>query len=337
MTPAQVITSRVPETSAWRPTAELETLRARAALLSEVRAFFAERGVLEVETPVLGQAGSTDVYLASLSTRAHTDKGRRRLWLQTSPEFHMKRLLAAGSGPIFQLARSFRNGEVGGRHNIEFCMLEWYRPGFTLNQLIDETTTLVRQLTGQALPVRCYRYRELFYHYLALDPFAERLSSLRELAEHHAGMPPATMAEEPREVCLDMLMSARIEPHLGDQQLTAVVEYPASQAALAKRHQDAHGDWVASRFELYLNGVELANGYDELTDADEQRQRFEADNAQRLALGLEEVDIDERLLQAMAHGLPEGAGVALGMDRLVQQVLGKPRLEDVISFATPRC
>ncbi|MGM0614700.1 MAG: EF-P lysine aminoacylase EpmA [Pseudomonadota bacterium] len=327
----------MPDRPAWRPTADLDTLRARAALLAEVRAFFAEREVLEVETPVLGQGGSTDVYLRSLATLARTDKGRRWLWLQTSPEFHMKRLLAAGSGPIFQLARSFRDGEVGSRHNIEFCMLEWYRPGFTLEQLIEETATLVRRLMGQVLPVRYYRYRELFHTYLALDPFTARLSSLRELAEQHAGMPPATMAAEPREVCLDMLMSARIEPYLGDQELAVVVDYPASQAALAKRHQDARGDWVASRFELYLNGVELANGYDELTDADEQRQRFEADNAQRQALGLEEVDIDERLLQALAHGLPEGAGVALGMDRLIQQALGKPRLADVISFATSSC
>lgn len=327
----------MPDSPEWRPTADLDTLRARAALLAKVRAFFAERDVLEVETPVLGQGGSTDVYLTSLATLARTDKGRRRLWLQTSPEFHMKRLLAAGSGPIFQLARSFRDGEVGSRHNIEFCMLEWYRPGFTLDQLIEETAALVRRLMGQVLPVRYYRYRELFHTYLAIDPFTVRLASLRELAEQHARMPPASMAAEPREVCLDMLMSARIEPHLGDQELAVVVDYPASQAALAKRHQDARGDWVASRFELYLNGVELANGYDELTDADEQRQRFEADNAQRQALGLEEVDIDERLLQAMAHGLPEGAGVALGMDRLIQQALGKPRLEDVISFATPSC
>ncbi|XGA78950.1 EF-P lysine aminoacylase EpmA [Halomonas sp. CH40] len=327
----------MPDRPAWRPTADLDTLRARAALLVEVRAFFAERDVLEVETPVLGQGGSTDVYLTSLATLACTDKGRRRLWLQTSPEFHMKRLLAAGSGPIFQLARSFRDGEVGSRHNIEFCMLEWYRPGFTLDQLIEETATLVRRLMGQVLPVRYYRYRELFHTYLAIDPFTVRLASLRELAEQHARMPPASMAAEPREVCLDMLMSARIEPHLGDQELAVVVDYPASQAALAKRHQDARGDWVASRFELYLNGVELANGYDELTDADEQRQRFEANNAQRQTLGLEEVDIDERLLQALAHGLPEGAGVALGMDRLIQQALGKPRLEDVISFATPSC
>ena len=299
--------------------------------------FFAERNVLEVETPVLGQGGSTDVYLSSLSAMARTDKGRRRLWLQTSPEFHMKRLLAAGSGPIFQLARSFRDGEVGSRHNIEFCMLEWYRPGFTLDQLIEETATLVRRLMSQALPVRYYRYRELFHTYLALDPFTARLSSLRELAEQHAGMPPATMAQEPREVCLDMLMSARIEPYLGDQELAVVVDYPASQAALAKRHQDARGDWVASRFELYLNGIELANGYDELTDANEQRRRFEADNTQRQALRLEEVDIDERLLQALVHGLPDGAGVALGMDRLIQQALEKPRLEDVISFATSNC
>lgn len=332
-----MITFHVPDRPEWHPTADLDTLRARAALLAKVRAFFAERDVLEVETPVLGQGGSTDVYLASLSALARTDKGRCRLWLQTSPEFHMKRLLAAGSGPIFQLAKSFRDGEVGSRHNLEFSMLEWYRPGFTLDQLIEEAASLISRLMGQTLPVRYCRYRELFHTYLAIDPFTVRLDVLRKRAEQEARMTSGNMADESREVCLDILMSTRIEGHLGDQELTAVVDYPANQAALAKRHQDAHGDWVASRFELYLNGVELANGYDELTDADEQRQRFEADNAQRQALGLEQVDIDEQLLQAMAYGLPAGAGVALGMDRLIQQALGKSRLEEVISFATPNC
>ncbi|MGY4878024.1 EF-P lysine aminoacylase EpmA [Vreelandella aquamarina] len=321
----------------WRPTADMDTLRARAALLAQVRGFFAQRSVLEVETPVLGQGGSTDLHLQSLSTQARTDKGRRRLWLQTSPEFHMKRLLAAGSGPIYQLSKSFRDGEVGSRHNIEFTMLEWYRPGFSLNQLLEEAAALIQQLMSLSLPVRHYRYRELFHTHLALDPFTASLDVLRKAASQHAYMPLSSMADEPRETCLDVLMSSVIEPTLGQQELSAVVEYPASQAALAKRHQDARGDWVASRFELYLNGVELANGYDELTDADEQRRRFDEDNDQRKACGQEKVDVDEHLLQALAHGLPEGAGVALGVDRVIQLALGKPRLEDVISFATPNC
>ncbi|OAZ92628.1 EF-P lysine aminoacylase EpmA [Halomonas sp. G11] len=325
-------------TESWRPTATIETLRERARLLASVRRFFAARDVLEVETPVLGQGGSTDVHLVSLATMARTDRGHRRLWLQTSPEFHMKRLLAAGSGPIFQLARSFRDGEVGARHNLEFTMLEWYRPGFTLADLIDETTALVANILPCFHgPVVHYRYRQLFHTYLAVDPFTTSLEALRRLATERGQMPTGSMANEGRDTCLDLLMGLAIEPQLGRNELSVVLDYPASQAALARRHQDADGEWVASRFELYLNGIELANGYDELTDAAEQRARFMEDNAERRRLGLPEVDIDERLLAALEHGMPDGAGVALGIDRLVQLALGKARLEDVLAFSTPNC
>jgi lysyl-tRNA synthetase class 2 len=322
----------------WQPSASIETLRERARLMANVRAFFAQREILEVETPVLGQGGSTDVHLVSLHTMARTDRGQRRLWLQTSPEFHMKRLLAAGSGPIFQLAKSFRDGEFGARHNIEFTMLEWYRPQFTLDKLLDETVTLILSLLPSFPgPVVHYRYRELFHTHLEVDPFTTSLEKLRSLAAKRAQMPVQSLAEEGRDTCLDLLMSVVIEPLLGQSELSVVEDYPASQAALARRHQDADGEWVASRFELYLNGVELANGYHELTDAAEQRARFAEDNAERRRTGLPEVDVDERLLAALEHGMPEGAGVALGVDRLIQLALGKSRLEDVLAFATPRC
>lgn len=322
----------------WQPSASIETLRERARLLAKVRDFFAQRDVWEVETPVLGQGGSTDVHLVSLSTLARTDRGQRRLWLQTSPEFHMKRLLAAGSGSIFQLAKSFRDGELGTRHNIEFTMLEWYRPQFTLDQLIDETATLVMtMLPAFPGPVVHYRYRELFHTYLEVDPFTSSLEKLRAVASERAQMPATALAEEGRDTCLDLLMSVVIEPKLGQAELSVVTDYPTSQAALARRHQDADGEWVASRFELYLNGIELANGYHELTDAAEQRARFEQDNVERRRLGLVEVDIDERLLAALEHGMPEGSGVALGIDRLIQLALGKARLEDVLAFSTPKC
>lgn len=322
----------------WQPSASLETLRERARLMAKVRAFFAQRDVLEVETPVLGQGGSTDVHLVSLHTLARTDKGQRRLWLQTSPEFHMKRLLAAGSGPIFQLARSFRDGEIGARHNIEFTMLEWYRPQFTLDKLIDETATLIMSLLPSFPgPLVHYRYRELFHTHLEVDPFTTSLDKLRSLAAERGQMSAKALAGEGRETCLDLLMSMVIEPQLGKAELSVVVDYPANQAALARRHQDVDGEWVASRFELYLNGIELANGYDELTDADEQRARFAEDNAERRRLGLPEVDVDEHLLAALEHGMPEGAGVALGIDRLIQLTLGKARLEEVLAFSTPHC
>ncbi|PXX99840.1 EF-P lysine aminoacylase EpmA [Halomonas sp. LBP4] len=322
--------------SDWQPTATLETLRERARLLAEVRAFFAGRGVLEVETPVLGHGGSTDVHLASLCTEATTPAGRERLWLQTSPEFHMKRLLAAGSGPIFQLARSFRDGEVGRRHNVEFTMLEWYRPGFALDELIEETAELIRAVLGRDPgPLRRRRYRELFREALGRDPFTAPLAELQRLAGDAGGL---EMSDASRDDCLDLLMSLTIEPTLGRGGLDVVVDYPASQAALARRHRDPEdGAWVASRFEVYLAGLELANGYDELTDAGEQRARFAEDNAARRRLGLPEVDVDERLLTALAHGMPAGSGVALGIDRLVQLALGRADVAEVMAFATPRC
>jgi len=322
----------------WQPTATMGTLRERARLIATVRAFFAARDIWEVETPVLGQGGSTDVHLVSLSSLARTDKGQRKLWLQTSPEFHMKRLLVADSGPIFQLAKSFRDGEVGARHNIEFTMLEWYRPGFTLAQLIEETTALVAHVLPQSPgPVVYYRYRELFHRHLEVDPFTTSLDTLRTLAAQRGHMSAQALAEEGRDTCLDLLMGMVIEPTLGQQELSVVVDYPASQAALARRHQDADGEWVASRFELYLNGIELANGYDELTDAEEQRQRFDADNAERRRLGLPEVDVDAHLLAALEQGLPASSGVALGLDRLIQLALGKARLEEVLAFSTANC
>ncbi|MEC7295252.1 MAG: amino acid--tRNA ligase-related protein, partial [Pseudomonadota bacterium] len=188
----------------WQPTATIGTLRERARLIATVRAFFAARGIWEVETPVLGQGGSTDVHLVSLSSLARTDKGQRKLWLQTSPEFHMKRLLAADSGPIFQLAKSFRDGEVGARHNIEFTMLEWYRPGFTLAQLIEETTALVEHVLPQSPgPVVYYRYRELFHRHLEVDPFTTSLVTLRALAAERGTMSAQALAGEGRATWLD--------------------------------------------------------------------------------------------------------------------------------------
>ncbi|TFH85853.1 EF-P lysine aminoacylase GenX [Billgrantia azerbaijanica] len=319
----------------WRPTASIETLRERARLLAAVRAFFAAREVLEVETPVLGHGGSTDLHLASLCCEATTPAGRERLWLQTSPEFHMKRLLAAGSGPIFQLSRSFRDGEVGRRHNLEFTMLEWYRPDMTLDALIEETAALIRTVLGHDPgPLRPRRYRTLFREALGVDPVTVALADLRRLAGERGGL---DMGDAARDDCLDLLMSLVIEPTLGRDGLDVVVDYPANQAALARRHRDPEdGAWVASRFEVYLAGLELANGYDELTDAAEQRARFAADNAARRAAGLPEVDVDERLVAALEAGLPAGSGVALGLDRLIQLALGKASVAEVMAFATPR-
>ncbi|WP_110689584.1 EF-P lysine aminoacylase EpmA [Salinicola endophyticus] len=324
----------MPRSDDWQPSATIETLCQRARLLAAVRAFFAARDVLEVETPILGHAGSTDPHLDSLSLSATTSAGRETLWLQTSPEFHMKRLLAAGSGPIFQLARSFRDGEVGRRHNIEFTMLEWYRPGFSLAALISECESLIRTLIPAVGPARRRRYRDLFRDALALDPFTTPLAELQRVAGERGGL---DMADSDRDGCLDLLMSLVIEPTLGRDGIDVVVDYPASQAALARKRIDEEGDEVASRFEIYLQGLELANGYDELTDAQEQASRFDDDNRQRAALYKSAVAVDRRLVAALVHGMPAGSGVALGIDRLVQLALGKASLAEVMAFPTPRC
>ncbi|WP_456267847.1 EF-P lysine aminoacylase EpmA [Kushneria sp. AK178] len=322
----------------WRPGATIEVLRARAGLMRRIRDFFETRDVLEVETPVLGHAGSSDVHLESLSLQARTAAGDERFWLQTSPEYHMKRLLAAGSGPIFQLSRVFRDGETGRRHNIEFTMLEWYRPGFELDDLIREVAALIDTVLGAPLTaVRTRPYRALFREYLSVDPLAETpgaLAALRDRAARHAGADTASWS---RDDCCDLLMSLVIEPRLGRDGLDVVVDYPASQAALARRRPDEDGALVASRFEVYLEGVELANGFDELTDADEQQARFEVDNQNRLALGKPPVDADQRLIAALRAGMPPSCGVALGVDRLIMLALGRQEIDSVMAFATGRC
>lgn len=320
--------------SLWQPSASIENLRLRAEMLKRVRNFFDECGVLEVQTPVLGRAGSTDVYLNSM--QSHCSGGGVSdpldLYLQTSPEFHMKRLLAAGSGAIWQLAISFRNGEYSERHNPEFAMLEWYQPGYDLNDLMAEVQALISEVL-EVDSFSCQSYRSLFREHLDVDPFSSELPQLQTLSHEKTGI---TADDLDRDGCCDLLMSACIEPLLGRDEITFVTDYPASQAALAKVKQDDEGDLVAARFECYYRGIELANGYHELTDAQEQAKRFAADNEQRRALGLPEVTIDQHLVEALASGMPECAGVALGFDRLLMLKAGADRLSEVISFSIDR-
>ncbi|MFC0336231.1 lysyl-tRNA synthetase, class 2 [Kushneria avicenniae] len=322
----------------WRPGATMDALRARAGLMRHIRDFFHARDVLEVETPVLGRAGSSDVHLDSLCLDARTMHGDERFWLQTSPEYHMKRLLAAGSGPIFQLSRVFRDGETGRRHNIEFTLLEWYRPGFALEALIHEVAALIETVLGTTLPqVRFRRYRELFKEHFSVDPLQESpdtLVALRDHAARHAGADTTSWSCDD---CCDLLMSLVIEPLLGREGLDVVMDYPASQAALARRRTDHDGAMVAARFEVYLEGIELANGFDELTDADEQQARFEKDNRMRRELGKPPVDADQQLIAALRTGMPQGCGVALGVDRLIMLTLGLEDIDSAMAFGTARC
>lgn len=308
-------------------------LAKRAGLLNATRLFFARRDVLEVNTPVLGPGGSTDPLLDSFVTRLEGGSTLpQTLYLQTSPEFYMKRLLVAGSGPIYQLGPCFRNGEVSRRHNPEFLMLEWYRPGWSLAELEAECRALVDELLGAADYTRL-TYRDAFLQFAGLDPFAAALEPLRAACQACSGIDAEALD---RDACLDLLISHLVEPAFKPLGRVVLYEFPASQAALAQVHQDAFGNAVASRFELYVDGLELANAYQELTSSTEQARRFAADNQQRRALGKPEITPDEKLIEALQQGLPDCSGIALGFDRLVMLALGAASLDEIQAFSALR-
>jgi lysyl-tRNA synthetase class 2 len=325
----------------WPPSATLEALKLRARMLAGIRSFFSARGVLEVETPVLSAGATPDPALASLTTR-YTGPGAahgRTLYLHTSPEFPMKRLLAAGSGSIYQVCKVFRDGESGSRHNPEFTLLEWYRVGYDHHRLMDEVAELVTGLLaaeGMTLgAAERMSYRDAFLRHAGLDPHIASAAGLAAAARSHGITVPAGFAAEAeRDAWLDLLLSHVVEPRLGAGRLTFVHDYPASQAALARLLPGEPPR--AARFELYLGGVELANGFHELGDAAEQRARFERQHRVRAAAGLPDVPLDERLLAALAHGLPECAGVALGIDRLVMVAAGARSIDEVLAFPLAR-
>ncbi|MFE8072182.1 EF-P lysine aminoacylase EpmA [Marinobacteraceae bacterium S3BR75-40.1] len=314
----------------WKPACSLDALRARAGMLAYIRAFFARRQVMEVQTPTMGWHTVTDQHIDSVAVVDPTG-GRRQAWLQTSPEYPMKRLLAAGSGPIYQIAPVFRRGERGRRHNPEFTLLEWYRPGYRAADLMEEVADLVEGLLGGPRPT-VRRYRELLETELGVDPFLCPTADLEALAVQATGVDARALD---RDSALDLLMSTRIEPALAGQGAVFVHGYPASQAALA-RTEMIDGVEQAHRFELYVNGVELCNGYWELSDPAEQRRRFEQDNAQRRRRGQPEMPVDQHLLQALEAGLPDCAGVALGLDRLLMLKLGASSLDAVLPFPIDR-
>jgi lysyl-tRNA synthetase class 2 len=345
----------------WRPSASHAHLVERAALLRRAREFFAAREVLEVDTPLLVNAAVSDVHIHSARVRL-TEPGVAQpgsaapapaapappLFLHTSPEYAMKRLLAAGSGDIYQICHVVRGLECGRLHNPEFTLIEWYRTGFTLASLMDEVEALVRTLLGAASAARASErlsYREAFLRELALDPFSASEEALARAAQplgfRRAPLPPradrgatSSASAGARDEWLELLMASLVGPRLGRSALTFVHSYPASQAALARLDRaDAR---VAERFELYCEGIELANGFHELAAADEQRARFEHDNAERRRLGLPLAAPDERLLAALAAGLPDCAGVALGFDRTLMLALGAGHIEQVLPFPTAR-
>jgi len=310
-------------------------LALRARLYARIREFFAERGVLEVETPILSRAANTDPNIESFSASfsGHADAGPRERWLRTSSEFAQKRLLAAGVGDNYELGRVFRNGEAGRRHNPEFTMLEWYRVGWDHRRLIDEAIELVQSalaLVGKSAEIRKSTYRELFIGALALDPFTANESDLRAAL----GDVRVDAQGLSRDDWLDLLLTHRIQPEFPPNRMTVIYDYPATQCALAKIR--AGDPPVAERFELYVGTQELANGYHELTDAVEQRARFVRDNARRRARGLQALPVDEGLLAAIETGLPDCAGVALGIERLLMAMTGTDDIREVLAFAFAR-
>ena len=312
--------------SDWRPGISRAVLGERARLLASIRAFFAQRDVLEVDTPVLASFGVTDPAIEPLVVGQGTSPAAAR-FLQTSPEFAMKRLLADGSGAIYQLGKVFRDGEVGGRHNPEFTMLEWYRPGWKLDELIAEVGELVSAcLAWQAWEV-C-SYRELFLNLLDIDPLTATRESLARAAGERVDTTGLLLD---RDGWLDLLMSHCVEPALAGRGMVFVCDYPASQAALA-RVVERDGVRVAQRFELFAGGMELANGYLELLDPEQLRQRAQADNRRRRQAGQDERQLDPRLVAAMQAGLPDCSGVALGVDRLLMLKLGAATIGEVLPF-----
>ncbi|WP_313457682.1 EF-P lysine aminoacylase EpmA [Stenotrophomonas sp.] len=308
----------------------IAALRQRAALNALIRTFFAERDVLEVETPILSEAGNTEPNIDSFHTRftGHVSAGSALRWLRTSPEYPLKRLLAAGVGDCYELGRVFRNGEAGGRHNPEFTMLEWYRVGWNHHQLVEETVALVRAALGlvqREASLTVIDYRSLYIQQVGVDPFEATLEQLQApLADVRIDADGLT-----RDDWLDLLMTHCIQPHFRDDTLTVVHDWPASQAALARIRPGTPP--LAERFELYLGAVELANGYHELNDADEQRARFVRDHAVRSARGAVLPALDEHLLAALP-ALPDCAGVAVGVDRLLMAMNRTGRIADVLAF-----
>ena len=324
-----------PDAPDWRPTATLDVLRLRAELLARARRYFDSTGTLEVETPALVLAPVTDVHLDALRVVDDGSAGTTVGFLQTSPEYAMKRLLCAGAPDIYQVCHVFRASERGRRHNPEFTMIEWYRLGIDHHALMRDVEALIRTLLagGRATPPSVFvSYRDAFGAVLGLDPLDAAVEDLAAaLARRDVPLPGSMRAAPARDDVLDLAMGTVVAGSFATDRLTFLYDFPASQAALAQ----VHGD-VAARFEAFWGPLELANGFHELGVATEQRARFEADRAERHAKGQPDRSIDERFLAALAHGLPACAGVALGFDRLVMVASGAGSIDDVIAFPCER-
>ena len=319
----------------WKPSASISTLQERARLFGRVRQYFDEQEVMEVDTPMLSANATVDLHINSFVTSFLPMGGGKEqsCYLHTSPEFPMKRLLASGCGDIYSLGRVFRNGEAGGRHNPEFTMLEYYRLGMGQHQLMDDMTALLSSVAGFQ-EVGRVSYGAAFQKRLGLNPHTASHAELTALVKEHVDKGLDGLE---RNDCLDLLFSNMIEPELGISEVgdlngVYIYDYPASMAALARLHTNDRGEQVAARFELFVNGVELANGYHELTDAEEQQARFEAEQNKRKEQGLPVYPYDHQLVEGLKSGMPDCAGVAMGVDRLLMLMLNKKQIADVVAF-----
>ena len=314
----------------WQPGASLATLRQRAKLLITIRKFFADRDILEIETPLLSSATATDVHLTSLTTKLSNLIESKTYFLQTSPEFAMKRLLANDVGPIFQICKAFRGDSPTSLHNPEFSILEWYRPGFAMEKLMDEVADLIDAIIGVNKITRL-SYLEVFKGKLGVNPHVCSLEELAELANSRIDINSCDLNFSEY---LDLVMTTLIEPELPEY--CFIFDYPKSQAALSDVESDADGNVIAKRFELYCRGMEIANGYLELTDPVEQRRRLETDNANRSVKGLPQLPIDENLIAALDAGMPKTSGVALGLDRLLMVIDEINDIDKALAFSIKR-
>lgn len=321
-------------TDAWRPVADLQQLRQRAQLLTTVRNFFAERQVLEVETPLLCRATGTDPQLDFFSSQFYCPPVSETLYLQTSPEFAMKRLLAVGSGSIYQVCKAFRNGEAGRWHNPEFTLLEWYRVGFDLQQLMQEVAALLIAVLGD-MTVVSIRYQQLFEDITGLDALQFCRDEYRRFAARQGLMEADLLCEDQHALWLDLLFSHCVQSAMKQQTIYLVHGYPAIQSSLARINAD--DPRIAERFEVFVNGVELGNGFHELCDAAEQEVRFEREIAYRQQHDLPAVEKDRLFLDALTAGLPDCSGVAIGLDRLLMLASGCGSIEQVLAFPISRC
>ncbi|AAZ18143.1 putative lysyl-tRNA synthetase, class II [Psychrobacter arcticus 273-4] len=326
----------------YAPTMTLAMAQQRAQLVSVIRQFFATRQVIEVQTPLLSQAGNTDTFLQSVSAQVTYQDKPYTYYLHTSPEFAMKRLLASWQVPMYQICPVFRDNEIGARHNIEFTMLEWYQPNYSLDDMAAELGELLEMLYGYPIIMSHYRYVDAFMDFVGIHPLTASLSALQAVGEdkgltgfdfNSAQSCAIDSEQDRRQSWLDLLFSHAVEPNLGHDLPTLIIEYPPATAALAKTAVDKDGNKVAKRFELYIKGIEIANAYDELADGQALRERFEQDNQLRKRHNLPQMPIDEHLLAASDDLIP-CSGIAVGVDRLLMVITGAIGLEEVIPFSS---